>query len=330
MPVVLITPEEMLHKQTSYVELLCEAGFEIVYPDDPTFSRGLCSEDEAIRQLSMCDAIIAGGERFTEQVLTALPKLRVIARSGVGYDRVDLSAATARGIPVTITPTANYGAVAEQTIALMMAVAKSVVVNDRRARSGWERRLTRPIRGTTLGLFGLGRIGRAVAVRGLGLGMRVLASETHPDQKFVEEHGIELVDFDRLLGESDYLSIHCPLNSETEGMFDRNVFARMKPDAVLINTARGPIVAEADLVEALSSGQLHAAGLDVMEKEPPVSGNPLLELDNVVLSPHIGGEDTLSSEKMGIEAATCIIDLKRGHWPQGAVVNNELQPDWTW
>ncbi|MBT4866243.1 MAG: phosphoglycerate dehydrogenase, partial [Planctomycetaceae bacterium] len=270
------------------------------------------------------------GEFFTETVLSALPKLRIIARSGVGYDRVDLAAATARSIPVTITPTANFDAVAETAIALLMAVAKSIVLNDRRARGDWERRMTRPVRGSTLGLFGLGRIGRAVAIRAKGLGMQVLACETHPDQQFVKEQGIELVDFDRLLGESDYLSIHCPLNQETEGLFDRNVFARMKPDAVLINTARGPIVAEADLTEALRSGQLHAAGLDVMEQEPPASDNPLLQLDNVVLSPHIGGEDTLSSEMMGIEAATCIVDLKRGHWPQGAVVNDELQQDWTW
>jgi phosphoglycerate dehydrogenase-like enzyme len=330
MPVVLITPEEMLHKQTSFVELLREAGFEIEYPDDPGFARGLCSEDETVRQLSVCEAIIAGGEHFTEKVLAALPRLRVIARAGVGYDRVDLAAATVCGIPVTITPTANFDAVAEQAIALLLAIAKSIVVNDRRARDGWERRMTRPVRGSTLGLFGLGRIGRAVAIRALGLSMRVLACEPQPDRQFVEEQGIELVDFDRLLGESDYLSIHCPLNQETEGMFDRNVFARMKPGAALINTARGPIVAEVDLIEALRSGRLHAAGLDVVEQEPPAADNPLLQLDNVVLSPHIGGEDTLSSEKMGIEAATCIIELKRGHWPQGAVLNNELQQDWTW
>ncbi len=330
MPVVLITPEEMLHKQTSFVELLSEAGFEIEFPEDPTFARGLCSEDETIRQLSVCDAVIAGGEHFTAKVFSALPRLRVVARAGVGYDRVDLAAATVCGIPVTITPTANFDAVAEQAIALLLALAKSVVINDRRARSGWKRRMTRPVRGSTLGLFGLGRIGRAVAVRALGLGMRVLACETQPDQHFIEKQGIELVDFDRLLGESDFLSIHCPLSQETQGMFDRAVFARMKPDAVLINTARGKIVAEADLIEALRTGRLQAAGLDVMEQEPPASENPLLQFDNVVLSPHIGGEDTLSSEMMGIEAASCIIDLNRGHWPQGSVVNDELQQNWTW
>ncbi len=330
MPVVLITPEEMLHNQAPYVELLCQAGFDVVYPEDPKFTRGLCSEEETIRQLSVCDAVLAGGEHFTKQVVSALPRLRVIARAGVGYDRIDFAAVTACGILVTITPTANYEAVAEQALALLLAVAKSVVANDRRVRDGWERRMTRPLRGCALGLFGLGRIGRAVALRAKAFDMRILACETQPDRQFVEEQGIQLVDFDTLLGESDYLSIHCPLNSQTEGLFDSKVFARMKPSAVLINTARGKLVEEADLIAALRSGQVMAAGLDVMEQEPTASDNPLLELDNVVLSPHIGGEDTLSSERMGIEAATCIIKLRQGEWPHGTVVNDELQEGWTW
>lgn len=330
MPVVLMTPEEMLHRQTPYVALLRDAGFEVVHPREPTFARGLSSEAETIEQLSVCDAVIAGGEHFSENVLQALPKLRVIARAGVGYDRVDVAAATAQGIPVTITPAANYEAVAEHTLALLFAVAKRIVPFDRSVRTEWKRRLTMPIRGTTLGLLGLGRIGRAVAVRARALEMTVIAAEPFPDRQFTDRHEIRLVDRDTLLAESDYVSVHCPLSPQTEGMIDRTWFDRMKPGSVFLNTARGRLVVEVDLIDALHSGQIAAAGLDVFEQEPPQPDNPLLSMDNVVLTPHNGGEDTLSSLNMGLEAARCIVGLYRGEWPEGCVINNELRDGWKW
>lgn len=331
MPAVLITPEAFNHKPGPYVRLLQEAGFEIAYPQNPTFARGLCSEDETIEQLRAYEAVIAGGEWFTPRVLENLPNLRVIARCGVGYDRVDVPAATRHNVVVTITPTANYDAVAEQTLALLFAVAKSIVVLDRGVRNhSWHRELTEPVRGSTLGIIGLGRIGRAFALRAKALGMVVVAYEMQPDNAFVEEHGIQLLSFDDVLSRADYLSIHCPLNDETEGMFNKSVFAKMKPGSVLLNTARGKLVVEEDLVQALMSGQLRAAGLDVYVEEPPEPDNPLLELDNVVLSPHVSGEDRLSSENMGIEAAQCIVHLQAGEWPDGAVVNGQLRADWHW
>ena len=330
MPVVLITPEEMLHKETPYTGMLREVGFEIHYPQDPTFTRGLSSEQATIEQLGICDAVIAGGECFTKNVIEALPRLRVIARSGVGYDRVDVTTATERGIPVTITPTANFDAVAEHTLGLLFAVAKSVVAFDRSARTDWSRWLTMPVRGTTLGLLGLGRIGCAVATRAKALGMTVIAVEPYPDQQFVAEHGIKLVDRDTLLANSDYLSVHCPLTEETQGMIDQSWFDRMKPGCVFLNTARGQLVVEADLIKALQSGRLRAAGLDVLEQEPPDPDNPILRMDNVVLSPHNGGEDTLSSLNMGLEAAECILKLYRGEWPEDCVINKELQDGWKW
>lgn len=331
MPVVLITPEAMLHKAARYVDLLQSAGFEVRYPDDPTFTRGLHSEQETIAQLSVCDAVLAGGEVFTRRVLFELPRLRVIARSGVGYDRVDIPAATERRIPVTITPTANHEAVAEQTLALLLAVAKSVLVNDRHSRAGrWPMQATAPVRGSTLGIVGLGRIGRSLAVRARALGMHVLATESFPDHSFVGQNGIELVEFDDLLARSDYLSLHCPLNGQTHGLFNRTLFAKMKPGSVLLNTARGKLVVESDLLEALKSGHLRGAGLDVFEQEPPSPDNPLFALDNVVFSPHIAGSDHKSQLDMGIEAAECIIRLYQGEWPTGAVVNDELRSGWRW
>lgn len=331
MPTVLITPMALIGVEGPWTKNLREAGFEIRYPEDRTFTRGLCGDAETIRVLSVADAVLAGGECLTPPVLAASPKLRVVARAGVGYDRVDIPAATAKKIAVTITPTANHESVAESVFALLFAVAKSVVVSDRKMRQGeWFPLTTRPIRKTTLGVFGLGRIGRSTAIRGRGMGMRVLATEVAPDQEFVKRHGIEIVDFDTLLASSDYLSINCPLSAQTSGLFNRDVFSRMKKGSILINTARGGIVVERDLVDALRSGHLVGAGLDVFEQEPTAPDNPLFQFDNVVVMPHLAGSDTLSQEDMAIEAASCIIKLNRGEWPTGCVVNDQLREGWKW
>ena len=331
MPTVMFTPEALVRVDGPWVDMLEAAGFRVNYPEDSTFTRGLCGQAETIRVLRETDALIAGAEFLTAEVLAQLPKLRVIARAGVGYDRVDVAAATSCGIPLTITPTANHEAVAETVFALMFAIAKSVIANDARVRAGgWRKGPTQPIRGMTLGLFGLGRIGRSTAVRARAMGMKVIATETCPDQLFATQHAIELVDFGTLLAKSDYLSIHCPLNAETRGMFNRDVFARMRPGSVFINTARGELVQEADLVDALTSGHLGGAGLDVFAEEPPAASNPLFQCEHLVASPHLGGADTLAQQSMAIEAADCIIKLSRNEWPTGAVVNKELQPTWKW
>jgi len=331
MPVVLITPERLLHQKTSYVDHLVEAGFEVCYPEDSTFTRGLSSPEETVKVLGVCDAVIAGGEILTADVLEILPKLRVIARAGVGYDRVDVPAATRLGIAVTITPSANHEAVAELALSLMFSVAKEVLFNDREARAGrWPMKSTRPIRGQTLGILGLGRIGQSMAVRARALGMTVIATELYPNQDFVKQNGIQLVDLMELLERSDFLSLHCPLTAETTGLFNAELFSRMKPGSVFINTARGKLHVESDLIDALQNGHLSGAGLDVFEKEPTEPDNPLFQLENVVCSPHIAGNDTKSQLDMGIEAADSIIRLWRGEWPEGTVVNEQLRDGWKW
>jgi D-3-phosphoglycerate dehydrogenase len=331
MAVVLITPEVMLHKDAPYVEMLNEAGFGVAYPKNPIFTRGLCSVAETIDELSRCDGVIAGGEVFSRNALAALPRLRVIARSGVGYDKVDVAAATEHNVVLTITPTANHESVAEHALMLLLAVAKRLPFNDRKARAGeWPMRPSHPVRGTTVGMLGLGRIGRSFAVRARALGVQLIATETCPDRDFVREHDIELVDFDTLLARSDYLSIHCPLNDETRGRFDKAAFVKMKPGSSLINTARGGIVVESELIAALESGHLRGAGLDCFEQEPPSPDNPLFQMEQLVCTPHIAGSDDKSQEDMGIEAADCIIKLHAGVWPAAAVVNRELQDKWKW
>jgi phosphoglycerate dehydrogenase-like enzyme len=327
----MINPERMRQQPGPHIDLLRGAGFEIRYPENSHLARGVLSDEETIRELEGVDATLASTENYNRRVLEACPSLKVIARTGVGYDRVDVAAATQQGVAVTITPNSNHEAVAELAIGLMFAVAKSLVANDKQVRSGaWPRTVLAPLRGRTLGILGLGRTGRSTAVRGLALGMTVIATDKFPPQKFLDETPVELVNEAELCARSDYLSIHCPLNDETQGLFDSNVLARMKPGSVLINTARGPIVDETALAEALDSGHLRGAGLDVFGIEPPGRDNPLLQLDNVVLSPHMAGADEESSAAMGIEAAECIIALRQGKWPTGNVINNELQDRWRW
>ena len=330
-PTVLITPLTFRERQGPHLALFRDAGFQVRYPRDPQLARGHLSERETIEELRGAGAVLASGEVFSDGVFSALPELRVIARAGVGYDRVDIASATRHRVAVTITPTANHAAVAEHTLALILAVAKSIVLTDRRVRAGdWTVTSSQPLRGRTLGIFGLGRIGRSVAVRARAFDMSVIATETVPDREFVAEHAIELVDFDTLLARSDVLTVHCPLTDETRGLFNRQAFVRMKAGSTLVNTARGPLVVEKDLVEALRSGHIGGAGLDVFEREPTVADNPLFELENVVATSHRAGNDTRSVEDMGIEAVRGIIDLHRGDWPSGAVVNDELRAGWKW
>ncbi|MBC8289605.1 MAG: phosphoglycerate dehydrogenase [Planctomycetes bacterium] len=329
MSVVMIEPEAFWKKPGPFVDLLQDAGHEIRYADESTFARGRHSEEETVRQLAGCDASMAGGVHYTPSVMDQLPELKIIARCGVGYDRVDVAAATERGKVLTITPYSNHESVAELAFALILSCAKRLAFNDRNMREGgWPNQLTKPIRKQTLGLIGLGRIGRSTAVRGVALGMKVIAHELYPDEKFVRQHGIELVTQDELLARSDYVSLHCPLNDETHGMCDSAFFAKMKAGSTLINTSRGGLVQESALLAALNSDHLRAAGLDVFEQEPTPADNPLRSNDKVVMSPHIAGTDEMSMEGMGVECAENIIALLKGEWPEASIVNREVKELW--
>lgn len=331
MPTVLFTPEELLNVEAEHTEILKAAGFAVVYPKNPQFTRGTCGQQESIDELSVADAVIAGSEYITAAMLEQLPNLRVIARSGVGCDRVDVSAATAKNIVVTITPTAVHEAVSEHALALLLAVSKQIVVRDRATRSGgWPRDLVEPIRRKTMGILGLGRIGRSMAIRSMAMGMSVIAHDVAADREFAAANQIELVDFESLIQRCDVLSIHCPVTDETRDLINREVFARMKPSAIVINTSRGAVINEADLIVALRERRIKGAGLDVYEEEPPDRDNPLFQLDNVVLSPHAASGDWLAMQDMATEAARCIIQLYQDHWPANAVINKELEGSWKW
>ena len=328
MPTVLVSPGPLRCKPGMFREILQAAGFDEFIDIEGNHT---LTHAELRDAMPRADAMLAGGERITAELLAMSPKLRAIARTGVGYDAIDLAAANAHKIPVIITPGTNQESVAEQTFGLLLALTRDIVNNDRVIKAGgWSRALVRPIRGSTLGLIGLGRIGRAVATRALAFGMKVIAHDPVADLDWSTKLGITHHGFDEVLAASDALSIHLPMSPATANLFDRAAFAKMKPGAIFLNTSRGGLVVEADLHAALVSGHLYGAGLDVLQAEPPEPGNPLLTLNNVVISPHIGGIDLKGMTDMANLASRCIADLKTGSWPADCIVNNELQPGWTW
>ncbi|OGB94187.1 MAG: hypothetical protein A3G35_03100 [candidate division NC10 bacterium RIFCSPLOWO2_12_FULL_66_18] len=233
---------------------------------------------------------IRGRTRFTADVLQACPKLRLISIWGTGTDNVDLKAAAACGISVTNTPGANAIAVAEHTVALMLAVVKQLAPADQAIRQGdWPRNLVPQLRGKRLGTIGTGLIGREVAAMGKGLGLDVVAWTFHPDSSLAARLGFRYIELEELLRTSDVISLHLRATPDTHHFLDRARLAHVRPGAILVNTARGSLVDEAALVECLREKKLVGAGLDVFETEPLPSGHPLTTLPNVLLTPHTAG-----------------------------------------
>ncbi len=323
---VLIGPAPLAGLDAGYSQALRQAGFELVYPR----RRAQLTEEELLEILPGVQAALAGSEPYTRRVLEANRHVRVIARAGVGYDAVDLAAATDLGIAVTFAPGTNQDAVAEHTFALILALAKGVVPQHRGTCAlKWPRRATLPLRGRVLGIAGLGRIGKAVALRGEAFGMRLVAYEPYPDADFVAHHGVRLVGMSELFGQADYLTLHMPATESSRYLINRDTLRLMKPTTFLVNTARGSIVNEADLVEALQTGRLAGAGLDVFEDEPPAD-SPLFHMDNVVVSPHAAGVDLQSRDDMALSAAQAIIALSRGEWPAEKIVNPQVRERFRW
>jgi D-3-phosphoglycerate dehydrogenase len=323
---ILIAPAALAGISGPFVNVLKGAGYELVYPN---VGRQM-NEQELLTHLAGVKAAIAGSEPYTPRVLKAHPQLKVVARAGVGYDAVDLAAATEQGIAVTIAPNTNQDAVAEHTMLLMLALAKNLISQHGETVAGhWPRGVNLPLRDRTLGIAGLGRIGKAVALRGECFRMKLLAYEPYPDQAFVKQHGIQLVSWETLVTESDYLTLHVPSLPQSRHMINKDSLAKMKPSAFLINTSRGPLVDEAALYDALKAKRIAGAGLDVFEEEPP-GRHSLFGLNNVVITPHAAGVDLQSRDDMALSCAETIVALARGDWPAEKVVNPEVKAKFRW
>jgi len=282
-------------------------------------------EEDVIRVCKDADALINQYAPLTRRVLENLPKCKVVSRYGVGLDPVDLKAATDLGIIVANVPDYCIGEVADQTIALILTLVRKTVFFNERIKSGeWDFRTGRPIhriKGKTMGLVGCGRIGIEVAKRLSAFGLRVIAFD--PLIKKSPE-GIALTDLDTVLKESDFISIHCPLNESTRHLIGEREFKKMEKKPILINTSRGSIIDEKALIDALKEGLLYGAGLDVLEKEPPDLQNPLLKMENVILSPHVGFYSEESIHELKRRAAEIASTVLLGRWPN-SVVNPEVK-----
>jgi glyoxylate reductase len=266
-------------------------------------------------------------DRINEDLLRAAPKLRIVANVAVGYDNLDVPACAKRGVIATNTPGVLDETTADFAWTLLMAVARRLVEGDTYARNGswkgWnlDQMCGTDVWGKTLGIIGFGRIGRAVARRAAGFKMRILYNATKPAPIEIEkELGAEFRDLNLLLAESDFVTLHVPLNSETSGLLDVPKFFRMKPTAFVINTARGPVIDEAALVHALEAGKIAGAGLDVFEQEPFI--HPGLKRSNVVMAPHMGSASVETRSKMAAMAAHNVAALFSGQRPP-----NMLNPD---
>ena len=300
--------------------LLTSQGMETVYRP----WHGGRTEEEMTDLLQGIDGAIVSSDPFTARVIQAADRLRVISRTGVGYDAVDVPAATKRGVIVTTTPGVNRHAVADWALALILCCARKVPESLAEVRRGaWTRYLGMDLAEKTLGVVGLGTIGKEVAKRAKAFGMRLLAFDLVQDLPFAAGQGIAYVPLEDLLRQSDFVSIHCFLNETTRHLMNAERLLLMKPTAFLINTARGGIVDSEALYQALRAKRIAGAGLDVFEAEPLRADSPLRDLENVYLSPHCAGSTTDARKRSGTLAAENLIRGLRGERPLG-IVNLEV------
>lgn len=304
---VLITPRSFGKTDPGLFSRLENAGLELIRNE----TGGILSQEEMTEFIAPCDGVILGVDPLNSAVLAAAPNLRAVSKYGVGLDNIDLAECERRGIKVSRTVGANSNAVADYAMALMLGVARRMVEIDRRCRKGdWSKITSLDVYGKTLGIIGLGAIGKCVCRRARGFEMRIMAADTRWDDDFAEKMDIIRADADMICREADFISLHCLLNDETRNIINRKRIGLMKETAVIVNTARGGLVDEEALLEALENRRIYGAGIDVFEKEPPA--NPKwLELDNVILGSHCSSSTRGAVEMMGAMAVDNLLrDLK--------------------
>ncbi len=285
--------------------LLDDERFEVIRIDDS-------STDGFRAALADADGLVVrSATRVTREMLSAGPRLKVVGRAGVGVDNIDLVAATERGIAVLNSPAGNTVAAAELTMALILSVVRRVAEADRSMRAGkWERAQLRGVqlKDRTLGLVGAGRIGGEVAVRCRAFGMRVIVYDPYLTAERANDLGLALTDLDEVLSHGDIISLHVPLTDETRHLIDKDAISKMKAGAFVVNVSRGGVIDEDALAQALISGHLAGAALDVFESEPLSQASPLLDLPNVVLTPHLGASTVEAQELVAREIAEAVRD----------------------
>jgi len=289
------------------------------------------TEDEFVKAARDADALYAKGRRITKRMIDGLERCRVISLGSVGVDSVDVAAATARGIPVTNVPDTFIEEVADHAMMLLLATFRRLVVQDRLVRDGrWKEgrpmllKLPR-LMGLTLGFVAFGHVARAVAMRARGFGVRMLAYDPYVEELVMSPYGVEPASLTEVLQRSDFVSMHAPSTPDAHHLLREEHFRLMKPTALFINTGRGPTVDESALVKALQEGWIAGAGLDVLEEEPPAPANPLLKMDNVILTAHVASAsarfDPARLRRVGRELALVL----SGRWPRSCVNPSVLE-----
>lgn len=291
-------------------------GYELVL--NP-YDRPL-TEAELTDMIKGIDALVAGNDAVTLAVIAAgAPRLKIIAKHGVGYNNIDVMAARQHGIPVTVTPGANSKSVAELAFGLMLALARSIPHMDRSVRAGsWERLTGNELGGKTLGIIGMGNIGGELAKRACGFDMNIIAYDVFPNQDFVTNYGVVYSPLADVISQADFLSLHAPATPETAGLINRETLNAMKSTAFLINTARGDLVVEDDLYQALAEGVIAGAALDTFSHEP-LKNSPLFELNNIIVTPHAGAATHEAVSRTGLMGAEEVVRVLSGQAPRYAV-----------
>ena len=293
--------------QAGIEQLKAQPGWDVVVTNPKEFEAHMADADALL---------VRSAVKVNAALLKKAPKLRVVGRAGVGVDNVDLAAATSAGVLVMNTPGGNAVSVAEHTLGLMLAMARSIPQATASTKAGkWEKKkfMGTELRGKVLGVVGLGSIGREVVKRARGFEMKIVSSDPYVNSQAAADLGVTLVTLEELYAQSDYITLHVALTTETQGMLNAKTFAKMKPGVRIVNCARGELVDGAALAEAVGSGRVAGAALDVFQVEPPATGEPLLAFDQVLATPHIGGSTEEAQEIVGVRIAEQVVEyLKTG------------------
>ena len=315
-PRILLTTTSFQDTPGGHHDLLAATGWEVVT------ARGPLPEADTLALVGDIDGYICGDDEITRRVLEkAAPRLKVLSKYGIGVDKIDVAACTELGLPVLFTPGVNHTTVAEHVFLLLLALEKHLLFHADSVRAGgWQRRTGRELLGKTIGIVGMGRIGREVAIRAQAFGMRPVGYDVFWDDAFAAERGVpRAATLDELFATSDYVSLHTNLTPATRDLVRAETIARMKPDVVVINCARGEIVNAADMAAALESGRVRGYGTDVLDQEPPRVGHPLVGLPTCLVTPHVGSRTLESVQRQATAAVTNLIRAMRGEPPLAQV-----------
>ncbi len=306
---VLLTTTSFQDTPGPHHEMLEAAGLELVR------ERGPLTEEQMLSLVGDLDGLLCGDDAITPAVIDkALPRLRVIAKYGIGLDKVDVGYATEMGIPVTFTPGVNHTTVAEHTFCLLLSIVRNLVDSVNASRGGtWKRITGHEIMGRTMGIIGLGRIGREVAIRAKAFGLSLVGYDLYWPEEFAETYGIRKMESaEAVMLEAEIVSLHTNLTEQTRNMVNAERIQAMKPGVIILNCARGELVDTAAMVEGLNSGQIGGYGADVLDVEPPPSDHPLLNAPNAVVTPHIGSRTYESVQRQAGMAAQNLINVLAG------------------